>query len=62
MAYPTGIKGRFFSILLTAALKHFGKYQTTLEPHLDPSDVACIVQLALHLGAIIAALNPPGPE
>lgn len=62
MASPTGIKGRFFAQLLDKALKHFGKFEASLSANLDPSDVACIVQLAGRIGAIYAALNPPGPE
>ena len=62
MAAATGIRGRFFSVLLKKALDFYERHSATINPILTSAAEAALAVLIAELPAIIAALNPRGPQ
>jgi len=62
MATTTGIRGRFFATLLKKAIELYLRHKTTIDPAISAVAEAAIMTLVSELPAIVAALNPPGPQ
>ena len=62
MATTTGIRGRFFSVLLSKACGFYLRHKASLDTVLSSAAEAALATLVAELPAIIAALNPPGPQ
>jgi hypothetical protein len=62
MAYPTGIRGRFFANLLEKALKFYERHQDSINSAISATAISLIESLIAELPAIVTALNPPGPQ
>lgn len=61
MAAPTGIPGRYLTVILTKALKFYDRHRGTIDPIITAAARAALAALIAELPGIVASLNPPGP-